>query len=128
MYKFKASSIHDNEDYPWYYKPISFNDIVINDWLDFLTNLQHMGLHIEYAAVDEHKGQMHIFDKSGRELNMSKNYYFSDKMSREQAYELFYDFMADFWDTIAKNKNKTKELLNAIYGTEAFKSRNGGEE
>ena len=59
---------------------------------------------------------------------MSKDYYFSDKMDREQLYEQCYDFMIDFWGTIAKNKNKNKELLNAIYGTEAFKSRIGGEE
>ena len=115
-----------DEDYPWYYKPISFNDMVIKDWLKFLTDLQHMCLHIEYTTVGEHKEQMHILDKAGREFNMSKGYYFSDKMPREQMYDMCYSFMVDFWDTIAKNKNK--ELLNAIYGTEAFKSRNGGEE
>lgn len=40
MYKFKEPSMHDKtKDYPWYYEPISFNDRVIRDWFDFLTNL-----------------------------------------------------------------------------------------
>ena len=57
---------------------------------------------MEYITVDEHKDLMCILDKSGRELKMGKDYYFSDKMSREQVYELLYDFMADFWNKLAR--------------------------
>ena len=118
FFKWQAS-----KDYPWYYETISFNDMVIKDWFEFLTDLQHLCLRIEYVSVSENKEQMYIVDKSGREFKMSKDYYFSDKMDREQLYEQCYDFMIDFWGTIARNKNKNKELLNAIYGTEAFKKR-----
>ena len=61
-----------------------------------------MCLYMEYITVDEHKDLMCILDKSGRELKMGKDYYFSDKMSREQVYELLYDFMADFWNKLAR--------------------------